>query len=119
MAKKKTGAKSAKGPKKKAISASPRASQKDVDPESLDTNKARSRLGAIYSLEKELENKRVAFSISSSNRRVAKAELDEAEEALAKEIREQRTGPGPLFGEDREEPEEPGDDSQAWKEVGN
>lgn len=71
--------------------------RQDTDPAKLDREKATKRLGAIYRLEKTLENKRVAHSIASSSKRIAKAEMEEAEEALAKEIREQRTGPGPLF----------------------
>lgn len=96
--------------------------QKEVNPSKLDSVAAHRRLRSIYRLEKELENKRVALELASSNRRAAKAAYDEAIEALEKEIREQRTGPGPLFNEDgsgaRGEPQGGGENAKGSGKKG-
>lgn len=78
----------------------PAAKPKEINPETLETSKARKRLGAIYKLERNVERKKAAFDLASRSRRAAKAELEQAEEDLEKEIREQRFGPGPLFNAD-------------------
>lgn len=71
---------------------------KEIDVGALDVGKARKRLGAIYKLKKNLEKKQALFDLASRNRRAAKAELEEAQAELDREIEEQRVGPGPLFG---------------------
>lgn len=71
---------------------------KEVDLSAIDVGKARKRLGAIYKLKKNLAKKQALFDLASRNRRAAKAELEEAQAELDREIEEQRVGPGPLFG---------------------
>lgn len=70
---------------------------REVDPKSLTPEDARKRIGTIYKLERAVETKRIAHAAAKRVARSAKAELTEAEERLETEIREQRTGPGPLF----------------------
>lgn len=70
---------------------------KEVDAMKLDHDERAKRLSKIYKLERAVEKKKAAFETASKLRRAAKAELEEAEEAMELEIREQRFGPGPLF----------------------
>jgi predicted small lipoprotein YifL len=72
----------------------------EIDPGSLDHDKARKRLRKIYALEKDVERCQAVFDSASTQRRAAKADLEAAQEALELEIREQRFGPGPLFNTD-------------------
>lgn len=73
---------------------------KEIDPDTLDREKARKRLGAIYKLEKAVEHKKVKLEAASRARRAAKAEYGDACDCLENEIHEQRFGPGPLFNFD-------------------
>lgn len=97
--------KSPTGKKKAASTASGRAASKKTKPKvasavnEIDEREAKKRLRTIYDLEREVERKRVVYVTLKSNAKVAKAELADAEEALAREIGEQRKGPGPLFDE--------------------
>lgn len=79
-------------------------SQAEVDPRSLPPDDARKRCAAIYELEREVEKKRAAHDLAKKAARAKKAELDDAEAALEKEIRDQRMGPGPLFSADGKGP---------------
>jgi hypothetical protein len=90
--------------KKGALHALPKIGQpktpakpKPVNVKALEPEKMTKRLAAIYKLEQECETARASFDLASQARRAARAKLDEANDALEKEIREQRYGPGPLF----------------------
>lgn len=72
----------------------------EVDPTKLSPEKLRDRVAKIYALEKVRDRKKAALDLASRGRRAAKAELEQAEEDLTKEIQEQRFGPGPLFNPD-------------------
>jgi hypothetical protein len=96
--KKPSGKKKPSGGKKPAAVKAPKAwAGKEVDPSKLDDGKAKKRLASIYRLEKTVEQKQAAFDSASAVRRAAKAELEDAQDKLELEIREQRFGPGPLF----------------------
>lgn len=69
----------------------------EIDPSKLTPEEAKKHCAAIYKLEKIVEKKREAHDQAKRGAKSAKAALTEAEAALEKEIREQRTGPGPLF----------------------
>ena len=69
----------------------------EIDATKLDPEEAKKRCAAIYKLEKAVERKRQAYDQAKRGAKSAKGSLEEAEEALEKEIREQRKGPGPLF----------------------
>lgn len=72
----------------------------EVDVSKLSPEKAMKRLEAIYKKEKAVEKKQASFDLASRARRAAKAELEQAQDELAKEIQDQRFGPGPLFNAD-------------------
>ncbi len=76
----------------------------EVDPKLLTAEDAQKRCAAIYKLEKKINGKRAVYDISKRAAKTAKDALEVAEEALAKEIEEQRFGPGPLFDELGTEP---------------
>lgn len=73
------------------------ARKKELDVSKIDEKRGKKMLAAIHELEREAERKRHLFELASQNRRAAKAELEEAEDALRKEINDQRFGAGPLF----------------------
>lgn len=75
-------------------------SRPELDPGNLDAKASAVRLRAIYRLQGDVENKKATYEAASRVRRAAKAELEEALEALEKEVHEQRFGPGPLFNPD-------------------
>lgn len=98
--KKAKASKPSKPAKEKPAKGSKPTTSKECDPMSLDRKKAAERLRTIYDLEKDLEGARARYDVACRARKSAKADLDEAEEALNKEIRDQRQGPGPLFNAD-------------------
>lgn len=77
---------------------------KEIDAKELDPEEARKRCAAIYKREKKVEAKRKLHEVAKKGAKAAKAALDDAEDALEKEIREQRFGPGPLFSPDGQSP---------------
>jgi len=70
---------------------------KEIDPKKLTGDEAKKRAGSIYALQRKVETKRHSFELAKKAYKGAKTALDDAEAALAKEIHEQRYGPGPLF----------------------
>lgn len=83
--------------KKKASKKATTKKSTSADVNGLDADEARKRVGAIYKLEAEVEKKRAAYEIAATVAKSKREELKLAEEALAKEIHDQRVGPGPLF----------------------
>lgn len=73
------------------------AAPKEVDPNKLSAADAQKRCAAIYKLENTIEKKRRLHELAKAGAKAAKDSLKAAEDALAKEIQEQRFGPGPLF----------------------
>jgi hypothetical protein len=81
----------------KASGAPPPTRGKEIDVSKLDREKTAKRLETIYRLEKAVEKKKASFDAASQVRRRTKADFEKAQDALEKEIRDQRFGPGPLF----------------------
>lgn len=77
---------------------------KEIDPKKLTEADARERCAAIYRLEKKVDAKRAVHELAKAGAKSARAALKEASEAFAKEIHEQRFGPGPLFTPDGKGP---------------
>lgn len=71
----------------------------EIDVATLDLEDAKTRCAAIYKLEKAVEARDAAHTIAKAKSKATSTALDHAEEALRKEITEQRFGPGPLFDE--------------------
>ena len=99
--------------KKSALRALPKVGQpktpakpKQVNTKSLEPAKMQKRLDSIYKLEQQVETAKASFELASQARRAAQAKLEEANDALEHEIREQRYGPGPLFNADGTGPAE-------------
>ena len=72
----------------------------EVDPNKLPASENAQRCAEIYRLERSVEIKRAAYAVAKLATKAKKGELQAAEEALAKEIHDQRFGPGPLFSPD-------------------
>lgn len=104
-ASKRAGAKSSKEPNgstarartARAPASLPPRTGKEIDPTKLDQTKAVKRLASIYDLEREVEVRKHVYENAKRDLRSARADFESAVEALEKEIREQRFGPGPLF----------------------
>lgn len=102
-AKKKPNAKSAKkesaskGKKQGKLASDVARRKEELDVSKLDATRAKKMLDSIHALERVVEKKQRLFDLASQNRRAAKAELEEAQDALSQEINDQRFGPGPLF----------------------
>lgn len=92
--------KPAKDPKPTKEELEALAKRKEIDLTKLSPEKALKRLDAIYKKEKVVERKQASFDLASRARRAAKADLEQAQDELAKEIQDQRFGPGPLFNAD-------------------
>lgn len=114
-----------KGPKpskaKKASKAEPEAARgKEVDLGRVAPEKAKGMLLKVHKLEKAVEKAKGAFDKASQARRAARANLEKAQDALQREIQDQRFGPGPLFtgaGNPDVEPEdEGGEDGEGERE---
>lgn len=86
--------------KPKSVPTPPAVKGKEIDAGTLDPEEAKKRCAAIYKLEKVVDLKRSAHTVAKLDAKAAKAALADAENALEKEIREQRFGPGPLFNPD-------------------
>jgi len=105
MAKKKEAPAKSAG-KKDAETKSKKASEpkgprgKEIEVDKIDASRARKMLGTTHKLSKAVERARAALDVASKQRRAAKANHEEAVEALERELREQRFGPGPLFNAD-------------------
>lgn len=84
---------------KPAIPQHPKVVDEGKEPTDVVLHKLEARVSAIYSLQAKVEEMRVGFERANELHKLAKKSLEYAEEALAKEIREQRNGPGPLFNE--------------------
>lgn len=106
---KKPAAKKEATSKKKAKAAKPKVAsvgiakpekRVELDPSKLDPKASAKRLRAIYQLQAEVDTKTATYEAASRVRRAAKADLEEALEALAIEVHDQRFGPGPLFNAD-------------------
>lgn len=72
------------------------ATREEVDSSLLDPEEAKKRCGEIYRLEKKIEARRASYELLKGRTKTAKTSLNAAEEALDKEIADQRFGPGPL-----------------------
>lgn len=83
--------------KKKSASKSRAKKSTKIDLESLGATKLTKRLKRLYELEKDVENKQARLDMASRDRLAAKGALQQAQEDLQKELREQREGPGELY----------------------
>lgn len=95
-----TKARAKTAPKRSKGAAAAEKPRAELDPGKLDAKASATRLRSIYRLQGAVENKKATYDAASRVRRAAKAELEEALEALEKEVHEQRFGPGPLFNPD-------------------
>jgi len=86
-----------KAAKASAAVATPKEKPKEVDVKNLSEAETRKRCVAIYRLERTIESKRAVHDVAKRSAASAKKALTDAEDALAKEINDQRFGPGPLF----------------------
>ena len=74
--------------------------QAEADPTTFDHGQATSRLSVIYALKRNVEIAEAMHIAATEARKAAKEHLDAARAELENELREQRFGPGPLFGPD-------------------
>jgi len=72
---------------------------KEVDLSRVAPDKAKGMLVKVHKLEKAVEKAAAKLAVASQERRAARANLEKAQEALQREIQEQRYGPGPLFAD--------------------
>lgn len=96
-------AKATKGPKPTKPAKGEKVEQprgKEVDLSRVAADKAKGMLLKVHKLEKGVEAARAKFDRASQARRAAKANLEKAQDALNREIQDQRFGPGPLFAKD-------------------
>lgn len=84
----------------KSPSASKARHSGEVDPSTLTAADLAKRCKAIYALERAVEKRTEVHELAKRGLKSARDGLNEAKEMLAKEIHDQRFGPGPLFSPD-------------------
>lgn len=111
--------KSPKASKAKSPKGEPAAAPrgKEVDLGRVAPEKAKGMLLKVHKLEKAVEKAKGAFDKASQARRAARANLEKAQDALQREIQDQRFGPGPLFAEAGNPDVEEDDDGEGEREI--